>query len=108
MSILDAPIPVQEICVSLLNTCADIMGDMCCAPHRIQLVCPAQLILWTFTGGAGNCKTDCSAVAAITKLSMLMMCQRAFPRRINLSAQQYYLDFLQSSLILVMTGSMVQ
>ena len=47
-SILDAPVTVQELCTRLLNTSTDIV----CAPDRIQLVSPIQLILWTFAGGA--------------------------------------------------------
>jgi len=47
-SILDAPVTIQELCTRLLNTSTYI----CCNPDRIQLICPVQLLFWTFTGGA--------------------------------------------------------
>ena len=58
-SILDAPVTVQELCTRLLNTSTDIV----CAPDRIQLVSPLQLILRTlaggaFRGGAERCRRD--------------------------------------------------
>ncbi len=53
-TILDAPVTVQELCTHPLDT----SSDLCCASDRIQLVCPMQLILWTFAGGAMHCTAE--------------------------------------------------
>ncbi len=52
--ILDAPVMVQELCIRLLSTSTGFF----CAPDRIQLVCPVQLILWTFAGGTFHCSAE--------------------------------------------------
>ncbi len=53
-SILDAPMTVQELSTRLLDTST----DLCRASDRIQLVCPFQLILRTFAGGALHCVAE--------------------------------------------------
>ena len=46
-SILDTPVTAHQLYTRLLNTNTDIF----CAPGRIQLVRPVQLLFWAFTGG---------------------------------------------------------
>ena len=53
-SILDGSVTVQELCTRLLDTSTNI----CCTSDRIQLVCPIQLFLWTFTGGAFHSRAE--------------------------------------------------
>jgi hypothetical protein len=54
-SILDTPVPFQELCTGLLDPSTDISS----ASDRIKLVCPVQLVFWTFTGGACHCRAEC-------------------------------------------------
>ena len=83
--ILDGSVTVQELCTRPLDTSPNI----CSIPDRIQFVCPIQLFLWTFTGGAFHSRAEiCGSNLQLGNPSKLMMCQKACPRRTILSAQR--------------------
>ncbi len=65
-SILDAPVTIQELCTCLLNSSTDI----CCTPDRIQLVCPVQLLPWTF---AIKNETDALLCSTHSALDLLLI-----------------------------------
>ena len=52
--ILDGSVTVQELCTRPLDTSPNI----CSIPDRIQFVCPVQLFLWTFAGGAFHSRAE--------------------------------------------------
>ncbi len=54
-STLDTSVQFQYLCTGLLDPITDIST----ASDRIKLVCPIQLVFWTFTGGACHCRAEC-------------------------------------------------
>ena len=81
-SFLDGSVTVQELCTRLLDTSTTFAELL--TGYNLSVLCSSSF----GHSQVGHSMVLLSAVAAISNPSMLMMCQKAHPRRTNLSAQR--------------------